>query len=99
MLRRPILPIGITGRESGHNMPTNPTNHTDRESIATFVRRRRRESKLTQRQLAELVGTGVRIISEIENGKPTLRMDVVNRVLAAFGQQLGITAMNEEGRR
>jgi len=61
----------------------------DRESIGAFVRQRRTAANLTQRQLAELVGTGVRLISDLENDKATLRMDAVNRVLAAFGRQLG----------
>ncbi|MFT7463609.1 MAG: hypothetical protein ACI9EF_001954, partial [Pseudohongiellaceae bacterium] len=29
----------------------------------------------------------------LENGKPTLRMDAVNRVLAAFGKCLGAVDM------
>jgi transcriptional regulator with XRE-family HTH domain len=44
---------------------------------------------MSQRQLAELVGTGTRLVSDLENDKPTLRMDAVNRVLAAFGKRLG----------
>lgn len=71
----------------------------DRESTAAFVRARRRAAGLTQRQLAELVGCGVRVVSEIENGKPTLRMDVVNRVLAAFGKRLGLVDLPPEARR
>lgn len=71
----------------------------DRESVANFVRERRRQAKLTQRQLAELVGSGVRVISELENGKPTLRMDAVNRVLAAFGKRLGVVALAAEDRQ
>ncbi len=69
--------------------PPDLVNHPDRESIGAFVRRRRQAAGLTQRELAELVGTGTRLVSEIENDKPTLRMDAVNRVLAAFGKQLG----------
>lgn len=63
----------------------------DRErSIASFVRTRRRANSLTQRQLAELAGVGVRVVSELERGKPTLRMDVVNAVLAVFSKRLGV---------
>ena len=69
----------------------------DRESLAGFVRQRRRAGGLTQRQLAELVGTGVRLISDLENDKPTLRMDAVNKVLAAFGKRLGLVDMPREG--
>lgn len=58
-------------------------------SIGQFVRQRRRSNKLTQRQLAELAGVGMRLVSELERGKATLRMDAVNRVLAVFGRALG----------
>ena len=61
------------------------------EILGQFVRARRRASKLTQRQLGELAGVGTRVVSELERGKPTLRMDVVNRVLEVFGQMLGRT--------
>lgn len=71
----------------------------DRELIGAFVRQRRIASGLSQRQLAELVGTGVRLISEIENEKPTLRMDAVNRVLAAFGKRLGPVDAPRESER
>jgi y4mF family transcriptional regulator len=70
----------------------------DRESVGAFVRARRRAAELTQRQLAELVGTGVRLVSDLENDKPTLRMDAVNRVLAAFGKQLGCVEARREGK-
>jgi y4mF family transcriptional regulator len=61
------------------------------EMLGEFVRARRRASKLTQRQLGELAGVGTRVVSELERGKTTLRMDVVNRVLEVFGQMLGRT--------
>ena len=71
------------------NRPSQPHSVPDRESIGEFVRARRRAAGLTQRQLAELIGTGTRLVSDLENDKPTLRMDAVNRVLAAFGKRLG----------
>ena len=58
--------------------------------MGNFVRTRRRGNKLTQRRLGELAGVGTRVVSEIERGKPTLRLDVVNRVLAVFGKRLGL---------
>jgi y4mF family transcriptional regulator len=75
-------------------MHASTTSVPDRESIAAFVRQRRRAAGLSQRQLAELVGSGTRVISELENQKPTLRMDAVNRVLAAFGKRLGIVDLS-----
>lgn len=68
----------------------------DRESLGKYVRARRKAAGLTQRQLAELVGTGVRLISDLENNKATLRMDAVNKVLAAFGKCLGTVDMPRE---
>lgn len=62
-----------------------------RESeVGRFVRARRQANGLTQAQLGELAGVGTRFISELERGKPTLRMDTVNAVLAVFGKQLGV---------
>lgn len=58
------------------------------KSIGGFVRERRQAARLTQRELAELAGVGTRVVSELERGKPTLRMDVVNRVLHVFGRTL-----------
>lgn len=69
----------------------------DRESsFGAFVRERRRANRLTQRQLAELAGVGVRVISELERGKPTLRLDVLDRVLAVFGMTAGVVPMNRQ---
>ena len=63
----------------------------DRESsIGRFIRERRKANGMTQPALGELAGVGTRFISELERGKPTLRMDAVNRVLAVFGKILGI---------
>ena len=63
----------------------------DRETnfIARLVRDRRRAAGLTQRALSELAGVGPRAVWDLERGKATLRMDVVNRVLAVFGKTLG----------
>ena len=58
-------------------------------TISEFVRQKRKEYKLTQRDLADRAGVGIRFIRELETGKPTLRMDKVNIVLDLFGHQLG----------
>lgn len=59
------------------------------QDIGEFVRKRRQASNMTQRQLGELAGVGTRLVSELERGKSTLRMDAVNRVLYVFGRMLG----------
>ena len=62
---------------------------TSSKNIGKLVRQRRLANHLTQRQLGELAGVGLRLVSELERGKMTLRMDAANRVLAAFGMMLG----------
>jgi HTH-type transcriptional regulator / antitoxin HipB len=60
------------------------------KTIGTFVRDRRKAGQMTQRELGELAGVGTRFISELERGKPSVRLSVVNKVLAVFGKSLGI---------
>lgn len=45
--------------------------------------------KLTQPELAEKAGVGLRFIRELEQGKESLRLDKVNQVLQLFGYQVG----------
>ena len=65
-------------------------------SISEFVRQKRKEYNLTQRDLADRAGVGIRFIRELETGKPTLRMDKVNIVLDLFGHQLGPVSSAQE---
>ncbi len=44
---------------------------------------------MTQQELAELAAVGLRFLKELEQDKPTLRMDTLNAVLAVFGKRLG----------
>ena len=55
-----------------------------------FVKEMRRQYGLTQRQLAEKAGVGLRVLRELESDKPTLRMDKVNMVLEMFNAELGV---------
>jgi y4mF family transcriptional regulator len=58
--------------------------------LAHFVRTRRRAAGFSQTVLGELAGVGRRFISDLEQSKPTLRLDAVNKVLAVFGKTTGI---------
>lgn len=54
-----------------------------------MIQKRREEEGLTQKQLAELAGVGLRFVRDLEQGKERLRMDKVNAVLKLFGKKLG----------
>ncbi|NTV98430.1 MAG: helix-turn-helix transcriptional regulator [Chlorobiaceae bacterium] len=56
--------------------------------LSVFVRKRRKSLKMTQPELAEKAGTGLRFIRDLEQGKKTLRMDKVNQLLGLFGYEL-----------
>ena len=44
-------------------------------SLSEFVKERRKQLNLTQIDLAEKSGVGLRFVRELEQGKQTLRMD------------------------
>lgn len=66
----------------------------DRQHLSAFLKGKRKENKLTQSQLAEKAGVGLRFIRDIEQGKISLRMDKVNQVLYLFGMELGPVKIN-----
>jgi y4mF family transcriptional regulator len=57
--------------------------------INKFVKDKRVATGLTQPELAEKAGVGLRFVRDLEQGKQTLRLDKVNQVLQLFGFQLG----------
>ena len=62
--------------------------------LSRFVKERRKQSKLSQPQLAEKAGVGLRFLRELEQGKETLRLDKINQVLKLFGQIMEPVAIN-----
>lgn len=58
-------------------------------NLAYFVKEKRKSVKLTQPELAQKAGVGLRFIRELEQGKETLRLDKVNQVLQLFGYEVG----------
>jgi y4mF family transcriptional regulator len=68
-------------------------------SLNKFVRLKRKSLKMTQKEMSEKSGVGIRFIRELERGKKTLKMDKINQVLDLFGYELGpieTTRNNEE---
>ncbi|MFM7769558.1 MAG: helix-turn-helix transcriptional regulator [Bacteroidota bacterium] len=64
-------------------------------SIGTFIKEKRKQLKLTQPELAERAGVGLRFIRELEKGKQTVQLDKVNQVLSLFGSELGVIQKSE----
>ncbi|MFN2320679.1 MAG: type II toxin-antitoxin system Y4mF family antitoxin [Dermatophilaceae bacterium] len=58
---------------------------------------RRKDLRLRQRDLAELAGVSERFVRELEAGKPSVRLDAVDKVLAALGLEL-VLRVREAGR-
>ena len=50
----------------------------------------RHEQELRQDELALAAGVSVRSVHQIESGKPTMRLDVLERVLKALGLTLDV---------
>lgn len=58
--------------------------------LSKRIKELRKEYNLTQEDLAMKSGVGLRFVRELEQGKPTVRMDKVNQVLALFSMELGV---------
>jgi len=59
------------------------------QTLKEFVKEKRKSLKLTQKDMAEKAGVGLRFVRELERGKETLKMDKINQVLQLFGYELG----------
>ena len=58
------------------------------EPLIEFVKERRKTLGLTQHDLADRAGVGLRFVRDLEQGKRSLRLDKVNQVLALFGHRM-----------
>lgn len=65
-------------------------------NISDFIKKKRKQLNLTQPELAERAGVGLRFIRELEQGKKSVRLDKVNQVLALFGSEIGVIKKVEE---
>ena len=66
------------------------------DALVQFIKKRRKYLGITQQDLAERAGVGLRFIRELEQGKITVRLDKVNQVLALFGHELGPVAIKRD---
>lgn len=64
--------------------------------IAQYVKEMRKKYRLTQQDLSEKAGVGLRFVRELEQGKLTLRLDKINQVFELFGCECGPVPINRE---
>ena len=64
------------------------------EQIGTAIRTRRKQLKITQKELAMTCGTGLRFIVDLEKGKPTCQIGKTLQVLQALGLAIETTLLS-----
>lgn len=63
--------------------------------LSKYVKAMRKQYNLTQVELSEKSGVGLRLVRELEQGKQTLRLDKVNQILNFFGSEIGVVPMTK----
>lgn len=56
-----------------------------------MLKKKRKENHLKQEDLALYAGVSTQFISQLENGKETLKLDKINQVLSIFDYELSPT--------
>lgn len=62
----------------------------DVNTLGQVVRTCRKQQGMTQVEFASLCGVGVRFMSDLENGKPTIELGKVLKVLKCLGLELSL---------
>ena len=60
------------------------------KSLGIVVKRKRKRSRIRQAELAALADVGIRFVSELERGKPSLEIGRVMRVMNVLGLELEV---------
>ncbi len=68
----------------------------EQTTLSRFVKAMRKQYNLTQVELSEKSGVGLRFVRELEQGKQTLRVDKVNQILNLFGKEVGAIPIEKE---
>jgi HTH-type transcriptional regulator / antitoxin HipB len=79
-----MLPSGNQNQASNMSLTS--------EELGRIVRKKRKALGLTQAELALTSGTGMRFISDLENGKPTCQIGKTLTVLKTLGLRLTLSA-------
>lgn len=62
----------------------------DAAQLGAVVKTRRRELGLTQIETADLADISTRVLSDLENGRETIRLDILHAVANALGLSVGL---------
>ena len=62
-----------------------------KKEIGKLIKDRRKFLKITQKELSDIVGVGLRSLVDIENGKGNPTIDQINKILEALGLKMDIT--------
>ena len=65
------------------------------EPLGKQIKELRKRSGLTQLEFSSRAGVGLRFIRDLEQGKPSVRLDKVNQVLKFLGHHLEIVSDHE----
>ena len=71
----------------------------EQTTLSKYVKAMRKQYNLTQVDLSEKSGVGLRLVRELEQGKQTLRLDKANQILNLFGSELGVVPMTKTDER
>ena len=67
----------------------------DAKTFGQAIQMYRKKQKATQLQVAAIANTGVRFISDLENGKPSVQLDKALRVAKVLGLKLDVPGVDK----
>ncbi|MHA7305960.1 helix-turn-helix domain-containing protein [Arthrobacter sp. TMN-49] len=65
----------------------------DAAELGATLRARRKTLQLTQSETADLADVSTRVLSDLENGRETVRLDILTAVARALGMSLSLQVM------
>ncbi|MGE4291424.1 MAG: helix-turn-helix domain-containing protein [Desulfovibrio sp.] len=86
-----FLASALLGKPAGKKASFAPGPADNVFSLGRAIRQRRNDLGMTQEQLAEATGVGLRFIGEVENGKATAQIGKVFLLLDGLDLQLAVS--------
>lgn len=65
------------------------------KQLSEFVKQRRKEARLTQKEFAARTGVALTVVRKIEQGNTNLNLEKVNLVLLMFGHVMAPVKLKE----